>query len=617
MDWDWPSGGDFLMAIEVSCRCGRRFAAKPELAGQRVSCPACGAGLVIPRPPAAPLVVACACGKRFEAQPHLAGRQVPCPSCRRPLLIPAAGGAAAPVQPGFDFDLAAYEASAPAAPQAAGNINPHRWADAAPLANARVAPRKSSGINPRVFVIGGVVTGAALVLVVGIVLVVQAVRGVIRGVTTRLVGDELLLQQEDYAQFRQTFRTQLVRRGPSPQDGEPLGVYEGVDRIAYRSGGLNLTAYVDHAPADGRPRPAVLYLHGGFAFGEEDLEQAQPYRDAGFIVMVPVLRGENGQPGDFTLSYDEVDDVLGAAEALAALPYVDAQQICVAGHSAGGTLAMLAALASPRFRASANFSGTANEKMVCDEMPELVVYNQSDPREMLARSAEAFATSFKCPARLYYGSREWYFKPQLDRTAQRAQQKGIDVQVVQVSGDHFTMLEAAIPQSIQFFRSQIQTGPRMTPDAPLAGEPPGAPPSATTPMPHPATPGGPSVPPWAPPGPPSSRPGFPSPPQWPGAVPHPPSGLPVPPPAATPRGTVQPPLVAFAMLGYQGAGDPTAAARRALLGVPWTDVTRLHVDQAGGQILIGVRGSSVSTGEAKTALEQAGFQIGGVTYRPS
>ncbi|MCL4205254.1 MAG: prolyl oligopeptidase family serine peptidase [Pirellulaceae bacterium] len=611
------------MAIEVSCRCGRRFAAKPELAGQRVKCPACGAGLVIPRPAAAPLVVACACGKRFEAQPHLAGRQVPCPSCRRPLLIPDAGGAAsqaAATQSGFDFDLAAYEASAPAAPRPSSSSNPYRWADAAPLAKARVTPRKSNGINPRVFVIGGVITGAALVLVVGIVLVVQAVRGVVRGVTTRLVGDELPLQQEDYAQFRQTFRTQLVRRGPSPQQGELLGFYEGVDRIAYHSGGLNLTAYVDRAPADGRPRPAVLYLHGGFAFGEEDLAQAQPYRDAGFIVMVPVLRGENGQPGHFTLSYDEVDDVLGAADALAALPYVDAQQICVAGHSAGGTLAMLAALASPRFRASANFSGTANEKMICDEMPELVVYNQSDPREMLARSAEAFATSFKCPARLYYGNREWYFKPQLDRTAQRAKEKGIDVQVVQVPGDHFTMLEAAIPQSIQFFRSQMQTGPRLTPDVPLAFEPPRAPPSATTPMPNPATPGGssgPPAPPWTSPGPPSSRPGFPSPPEWPGTMPQPPGGLPVPPSAATPGRAVQPPMVAFEMLGYHGAGDPTAAARRALIGIPWADVSRLHVDLTNRQILIGVRSSSLSTGAAKTALEQVGFQIGGVSYRPS
>ena len=40
---------------------------------------------------------------------------------------------------------------------------------------------------------------------------------------------------------------------------------------------------------------------------------AQPYRDAGYIVMIPILRGENGQPGFYTMFYDEVDDVLGAA----------------------------------------------------------------------------------------------------------------------------------------------------------------------------------------------------------------------------------------------------------------------------------------------------------------
>ncbi len=29
----------------------------------------------------------------------------------------------------------------------------------------------------------------------------------------------------------------------------------------------------------------------------------QPYRDAGFIVMIPILRGENGQPGSYTMFY--------------------------------------------------------------------------------------------------------------------------------------------------------------------------------------------------------------------------------------------------------------------------------------------------------------------------
>jgi hypothetical protein len=294
--------------------------------------------------------------------------------------------------------------------------------------------------------------------------------------------------------------------------------------------------------------------------------------------------------------------------------------------------------------------------MLDDEMPELVVFSRSDPREVLARSAEAFATSFKCPARLYFGSQEWYFKPQLERTAQRAKQQGIDVVVTQVSGDHFTMLESAIPQSVQFFRSQLQTGPRMTPDAPLTGgsrlQPaPTVEPSAVKARPKTlAVPGDSSAsgsPPWTPPTPPSfpspspsfppppsfpsppgytppryvppPRPRVPSPPQWPGVVPpapRPSGGLPASPPGASPTGAVQPPLVAFVMLGYQGEGDPTEAARQALRSVPWADVRRLHVDQVGGQILVGVRGSSVSTAMAKTVLQQAGFQIGGVSYRP-
>ena len=57
----------------------------------------------------------------------------------------------------------------------------------------------------------------------------------------------------------------------------------------------------------------MLFLHGGFQFGPEDWEMTWPYRAAGFIVMVPMLRGEDDQAGDFTMFYDEVDDVLAAA----------------------------------------------------------------------------------------------------------------------------------------------------------------------------------------------------------------------------------------------------------------------------------------------------------------
>jgi len=38
------------MAVQVTCRCGKRFAAKDRMAGQSLPCPACGELLVIPAP---------------------------------------------------------------------------------------------------------------------------------------------------------------------------------------------------------------------------------------------------------------------------------------------------------------------------------------------------------------------------------------------------------------------------------------------------------------------------------------------------------------------------------------------------------------------------------------
>jgi len=74
------------MAIEVSCRCGKRFAAETHLAGQQVPCPDCQRPITIPELP--PLVVACVCGKAFAAQGHLAGQEVPCPQCGQILQVP-------------------------------------------------------------------------------------------------------------------------------------------------------------------------------------------------------------------------------------------------------------------------------------------------------------------------------------------------------------------------------------------------------------------------------------------------------------------------------------------------------------------------------------------------
>lgn len=259
-------------------------------------------------------------------------------------------------------------------------------------------------------------------------------------------------QNEDYAEVRRRFATKLLRPGPSPQPGDPNYQPRGAQEVSYRSRDLTLKAFVAPPPVGAGKRPAVLFLHGGFAFGDGDFEMAQAYRDAGYVVMVPVLRGENGQPGNFTLFFDEIEDVLGAADALAGLPYVDASRLYVTGHSAGATLAMLAAMASNKFKAAASFSGNVDQIALIRMRPDLAnVFDGSDLREFQIRSPAAYVGRFKCPARLYFGSAEgWQILPS-KQTATLAQQHGLDVEAVMVRGDHFTLVPDAIRQSIEFF----------------------------------------------------------------------------------------------------------------------------------------------------------------------
>ncbi|NVJ25618.1 MULTISPECIES: alpha/beta hydrolase family protein [Myxococcus] len=268
--------------------------------------------------------------------------------------------------------------------------------------------------------------------------------------TTTVREDSALAK--DYALARSGFKTKLLWRGPAPQEGEAGLTPKGATVVTYRSGGLDLTAYVSPVPQDGKKHPAVLFLHGGFAFGEEDWEMSSPFREAGFVVMMPLLRGENGQPGTFTFFYDEVDDVLAAAAALSRLPGVDPSRLYVSGHSVGGTLALLAAQTSRAFRAAASLSGSPQQKSFIVGREDIVPFEMTNAREFAMRSPVDFATSFKCPTRLYFGSEEPFFRSTSEETAQEAGRAGLDVQAHMVPGDHFSSVPEALQRSIAFFR---------------------------------------------------------------------------------------------------------------------------------------------------------------------
>ena len=225
--------------------------------------------------------------------------------------------------------------------------------------------------------------------------------------------------------------------------------------VTYPSGGRSLTAWIgmpDNPPARA---PVVIFLHGGFAFGSDDFDMARPYRDAGFVVVTPILRAENGQDGNFSMFYDEVDDVIAVTDYVRRLPDIDPERIFLAGHSIGGTMTMLAAMTSPWFRGVASLSGSPDQILWIKfgGYNRIAPFDINDEREYVMRSPLSYARSFKAPARIYYGSAEPFFGPSSRKLAEVATAAGADVVTKEMPGDHFGAVPAEIADSIIFFRN--------------------------------------------------------------------------------------------------------------------------------------------------------------------
>jgi len=263
------------------------------------------------------------------------------------------------------------------------------------------------------------------------------------------------VQHGEFATARTNFKTQLRRFGPAPTEWQDVVVPPGASEITYPSGPLRLRAWLG-VPADStKKHPAVLYLHSGFDFSKESWDVVRPFREAGYVVMLPTVRGENGQHGVFTLYYDEVSDVASAADYLKSLPQVDASRLFVTGYSVGGTLTMLAAELYPHFRAAASISGTpdvATYLKYAGRAPYNAPFDPADAHEALIRSPLAWAESLKCPIRLYYGTDEDYFAIATPAMASAAKAKGVDAEALAVKGDHGSIRDAAIALALAFFQ---------------------------------------------------------------------------------------------------------------------------------------------------------------------
>ena len=111
-------------------------------------------------------------------------------------------------------------------------------------------------------------------------------------------------------------------------------------------------------------------------------------------MMIPALRSGFGNAGVKEGSLGEVDDVIAAASYLARQPQVDPDRIYFAGHGSGGTLALLVATQTERFRAVITF-GPVEEVTAFRE--DLYKFKHKNEKDVTIRSPINWLKGIKTP----------------------------------------------------------------------------------------------------------------------------------------------------------------------------------------------------------------------------
>jgi acetyl esterase/lipase len=264
------------------------------------------------------------------------------------------------------------------------------------------------------------------------------------------------LPKLDLTGFREAHPTHLTRQEPPPaswQDPAPLSLPPNVTDVVYASGNLKLHAWMSAVPTDGTPHPAVVFCHGGFWFGNADWNAAAPFIAAGYVVLMPRVRGENGNPGNFEHFYGEVDDVIAAGEHLARTRGVDPKRLFVSGHSAGATLALMAVMKDGPFAMSAPIAPTMGisylKTTAVQKLKDLVVFDPTDD-EFKSRSPAYFFASLRSPVAIFRGDADGTGTPEKTFVA-NAHSARRAATVTFVHGDHAASLGASLPAVIQAF----------------------------------------------------------------------------------------------------------------------------------------------------------------------
>ena len=218
--------------------------------------------------------------------------------------------------------------------------------------------------------------------------------------------------------------------------------------VRYPSCGRELRAWVARpAFSSSEKRPVLVYFHGSYSFTRHDMLLCEPFVEAGFIVMTPMLRGENGNPGDFEMYMGEVDDARNAVRWIANQEGVDASHIYTFGHSAGGVISALLSLFDDYpVRLTGSSGGLYGSHLF--PYDKMTPFDTSNPRESELRSLIGNVRDMKQRHIAYVGSKDKY----QEAHAAWAEQPGHSrLTIHTLEGGHFSVL----PESIDLYLHDV------------------------------------------------------------------------------------------------------------------------------------------------------------------
>ena len=382
------------------------------------------------------------CGQKYRVKDDAAGKSIRCRKCSAAVPVP---GPAKTIEDDFsslDLDDTAYGS-------VEDDFPPPQPGRKKSKGGASRSKKKRSSSD------GGGTTKWVLICVTGGVAVIGLCCGGIYFAVNRIahgfIGAAEVPEGMTFQQWRDGFQTNLTTRSPAPQDYDTELSFPGIETVQYTSDGMQLKAWVYRPQGGAGPFPAVVYFHGGWALDTIDFEDCRPFMDAGFIVMTPALRAENGNPGDFELFLGEVADGRAAVKWLASQPDVDTDRIYAFGHSAGGGIsAMLSLLEDVPIRHGGSSGGLYDHSTFLEWMD--IVPFENTPEERTVRLLVGNTQHMKHKHYAYVGTED---DPSIEVVDELNSTLGPDslLAIERVPGDHFTSLGESIQRYLQVMQS--------------------------------------------------------------------------------------------------------------------------------------------------------------------